>query len=53
MKHFMFAVFAVMITGCSAFAGPPREEVVGMMPEAGAMPATPVSPSLPIDGGSI
>jgi hypothetical protein len=53
MKKTMTAAMVLMfvLVGCSAFAGPPRDEVVGMMPEAGAMPATPASPSLPTDGG--
>lgn len=53
MKNLMFAVFAVMVAGCSAFAGLPEEEVPMMMSDAGAMPATDGGSALPIDASSV
>ncbi len=52
MKNFMFAVFAVMVMGCSSFAGPPREEQP-MMSDAGMTPTTDGGHTHPTDSGAI
>lgn len=49
MKNLMLVVVVMMVTGCSAFAGPPREEVPQMSDAATA--ATDGGPALEVDSG--